>query len=336
MATYKGIQGYSVQSLASDPSPAQSVEGQLWYNSASNVWKISTSGAGAWAASGTMNTPYVSGGVYIGTTTAGVYAGGIPGDVTTTQTYNGSIWAASPATLNTGRHYVTNTGLGTSTAGQVMGGEVPSGVSPTSVTDKSEQFDGSTWTEVNSLTSSRIAIIGAGTQAAGLAMTGGGGDVSGDGSVVVESWDGTSWTAGTSVNDARTYAMGGGTQTSALVAGGKYIHPNILDSAETWNGSTWTEVAVINTAREIGGRGVSSDSSGIIFGGSPPAPGYVAISEVWNGSTWTEVGDLANARAAIGSDGTATAAIAAAGAPYTGVTEAWNDPVYAVKTVTTS
>ena len=39
MATYKGIQGYSVQSLASDPPAEQSV-GQLWYNSASNVWKI--------------------------------------------------------------------------------------------------------------------------------------------------------------------------------------------------------------------------------------------------------------------------------------------------------
>ena len=38
MATYKGIQGYTVQSLASDPSPV--VTGQLWYNSASNVWKV--------------------------------------------------------------------------------------------------------------------------------------------------------------------------------------------------------------------------------------------------------------------------------------------------------
>ena len=40
MGTYKGIQGYTVQSLASDPSDLSKVTGQLWYNSASNVWKI--------------------------------------------------------------------------------------------------------------------------------------------------------------------------------------------------------------------------------------------------------------------------------------------------------
>jgi hypothetical protein len=32
MATYKGIQGYTVQKLSSDPTAAEAV-GQLWYNS---------------------------------------------------------------------------------------------------------------------------------------------------------------------------------------------------------------------------------------------------------------------------------------------------------------
>ena len=40
MATYKSIQGYTVQSLASDPSASADTEGQVWYNSASNVWKV--------------------------------------------------------------------------------------------------------------------------------------------------------------------------------------------------------------------------------------------------------------------------------------------------------
>ena len=39
MATYKGIQGYSVQKLSSDPPAALSV-GQLWYNSTSGKFKI--------------------------------------------------------------------------------------------------------------------------------------------------------------------------------------------------------------------------------------------------------------------------------------------------------
>ena len=40
MGTYKGIQGYAVESLASAPTPTQVHVGKLWYNSASNVWKI--------------------------------------------------------------------------------------------------------------------------------------------------------------------------------------------------------------------------------------------------------------------------------------------------------
>ena len=40
MAGYKELQGYLVESLASDPSASADTEGQLWYNSASNVWKI--------------------------------------------------------------------------------------------------------------------------------------------------------------------------------------------------------------------------------------------------------------------------------------------------------
>ena len=40
MADYKGIQGYMVQSLASDPGTISEVLGQVWYNSTSNVWNI--------------------------------------------------------------------------------------------------------------------------------------------------------------------------------------------------------------------------------------------------------------------------------------------------------
>tara|TARA_R100000656_G_C3928977_1_gene124424 strand:- start:382 stop:549 length:168 start_codon:yes stop_codon:yes gene_type:complete len=40
MATYKAIQGQTVQVLASDPGASADTEGQIWYNSTSNVWKI--------------------------------------------------------------------------------------------------------------------------------------------------------------------------------------------------------------------------------------------------------------------------------------------------------
>ena len=55
MATYKGIQGYSVQKLTSDPTVADTI-GQLWYNSTSGKFKIGDAGAGAWASAPSMNT----------------------------------------------------------------------------------------------------------------------------------------------------------------------------------------------------------------------------------------------------------------------------------------
>jgi hypothetical protein len=51
MATYKGIQGFTIQNLSADPS--NPIEGQVWYNSTSNVWKVEEATAvGAWASGG--------------------------------------------------------------------------------------------------------------------------------------------------------------------------------------------------------------------------------------------------------------------------------------------
>jgi hypothetical protein len=55
MATYKGIQGFTIQNLSADPS--NPIEGQVWYNSTSNVWKVEeATTAGAWATGNNMNT----------------------------------------------------------------------------------------------------------------------------------------------------------------------------------------------------------------------------------------------------------------------------------------
>ena len=55
MTTYKGINGFAVQSVGSDPSPLD--EGQVWYNNASYAFKLaSVTTAGAWATGGNMGT----------------------------------------------------------------------------------------------------------------------------------------------------------------------------------------------------------------------------------------------------------------------------------------
>ena len=40
MSTYRTEQGILIQSLASDLGATADTEGKVWYNSASNVWKI--------------------------------------------------------------------------------------------------------------------------------------------------------------------------------------------------------------------------------------------------------------------------------------------------------
>tara|TARA_R100000656_G_scaffold115410_1_gene87966 strand:- start:284 stop:451 length:168 start_codon:yes stop_codon:yes gene_type:complete len=40
MSTYKGIQGITVQSLASDLAASAATEGQMWYNSSTGAFKI--------------------------------------------------------------------------------------------------------------------------------------------------------------------------------------------------------------------------------------------------------------------------------------------------------
>jgi hypothetical protein len=55
MSEYKGIKGFSIQSLSADPADPNI--GQVWYNSTSGSWKVtSVTTAGAWATGGNLNT----------------------------------------------------------------------------------------------------------------------------------------------------------------------------------------------------------------------------------------------------------------------------------------
>ena len=54
MATYKEIRGTQIEAVATDPT--YPVEGQVWYNTTSNVLKgQAVTSAGAWATGGALN-----------------------------------------------------------------------------------------------------------------------------------------------------------------------------------------------------------------------------------------------------------------------------------------
>ena len=333
MATYKGIQGYSVQKLSSDPSASVAV-GQLFYNSGAGKFKLGTQAVGAWAAGDTLPANYFSMGAS-GTLTAGLAYGGQGGN-TATYTYDASAWAVSPATLNHGRHNIVSSGIGTQGAAQCMGGEIPA---PPNYGVFTEQFNGSAWTEVaapgGSLNTGRYGSAGGGTQTAAVLSMG----TTGSATNATETWNGSTWTTVTAAPQSKWYVVGGGTQSDFITAGGTTSSPTSTNTSDYWNGSSWTEVANINTARVLAGRGAASGTSALIFGGEigvDPSPRTV-VTEKWNGTSWTELADLSTACSAKAGSGTSSAAFGVGNAdPNNGATEEWNDPVYSIKTVTVS
>ena len=329
MATYKGIQGYTVQKLATDPTASEAI-GQLWYNSGTGKFKIATEGKGAWAAGGAMvvGRNRLGG---CGTSTAGLVVGGFPPggapNVGLTEEYDGSTWTE-----------VTNYPVGTQSPGMagtqtaalfISGGDY----SPTA----SHTYNGSTWTATGTRNASGLLRCnGSGTQTAAL-TTGGETHPWTGYSNTTESYNGTAWTelAVYPISSSEVQVMG--TTSATIGVGG---HPGAPGNklVNIWNGASWTAGTNCNTGRsEFSSSHVGATStSGIIFGGNSPLTG---ATEKWNGTSWTEVGDMATARSQLAGGGNSAAAIAmggSAGGSITGATEAWADPVYAIKTVTVS
>ena len=189
MTTYKGIKGFSIQNLSADPS--NPIEGQVWYNSTSNVWKVEeVTAAGAWASGNPLSVARVSL-AGAGTQTAALAFGGVDtANTGATEEYDGATWTSSNS-LNTARRYIA--GCGTQTAGLAFGGYT------TTPTGATEEYNGATWTSnPTGLNTARDSLGGCGTQTAGLAFGG-----SPDGTSVVASTE--EWTgAGAAVTQTIT------------------------------------------------------------------------------------------------------------------------------------
>ena len=90
MTTYKEIRGSQIEAVATDPS--NPVEGQVWYNTTSNVLKgQAATAAGAWASGGNLNTARQLGASAAGTRDSNLVAGGEP-FTGKTEEYNGTSW----------------------------------------------------------------------------------------------------------------------------------------------------------------------------------------------------------------------------------------------------
>ena len=229
-------------------------------------------------------------------------------------------WASGGA-LGTGRE--RGAGNGTQTSALAYGGVTGPG-SPNK-TGKTESYNGTSFSEVNDLNTTRYDISGgAGTDSTQALCIGG--QTGAGRQVITESWNGSSWTEVGDLNISKGAGQGTGTYTSAIATGGDTTP---TADAETWNGSSWTEVSNMNRSRVTAGMSGTSNTAALAFGGLDPSPAAIhGETESWNGSAWTELNDLNQARDSLSGSGTYTSAIAAGGDnPYNtslGVTESWN------------
>jgi len=324
MAGYKTVKGFNIQTRSSDPSNL--VEGEVWYNSTSNDLKAYGNVAGAWATGTSMPAGHGLA-AQIGTTSAAiVVAGSYPPDQYTRicTEWDGSSWTIggsltrSPPTGTSGQ-----LGFGTQTTATVAGGHQASPL--VGFTTLVEEYNGTAWTAVNTMTNGRNDGCTAGTNTAGLVF--GGTTPSGTGKES-EEYDGTNWSTGGEVNSGRTRPMGSscGTQTAALMIGGGDDPGPLEKLVEEYDGSSWTEVTALPTSSFNGGC-AGTQTAALSFGGGP-GPGASAATNSYNGSSWTVESDLNNGRSYTNGLGTGSSAMMCGGGyppenPLMAVVEDW-------------
>ena len=184
-------------------------------------------------------------------------------------------WAAG-GNLNTARSGMFTGPIGSQTAGLAAGGE------DSSKSNATEEYDGSSWTTVNTVPVSLSYRGGAGTQAAGLLF---GGNPNPSTVATTNEYDGTNWSSGGDLNNSRGYGcIASGTQTAALAASGFNPPVSHVTVTEYYNGSAWTAQPAASPQVYAVASGGTQTATWAVMGISPPS-GKSTFE--WDGSSWT-------------------------------------------------
>jgi len=206
--------------------------------------------------------------------------------------------------MNTARGYMV--GFGTQTAALASGGNDGS---PPGKTSATEEYNGSSWSEVNN-GNDQVKGGGCGTQTAGLTFGGQPGA-----RTDTAEYDGTNWTTGGALNTGRTTIGGGGTQTAGMAMCGETPPSNRVSNYEEYNGTSWTAGSNLTIARNVFVNGVGTQTAGLMFGGTISSPPLVLgnATEQYNGTSWSSVANLATGRTKDGGTGIQTAGLSFGG-----------------------
>ena len=290
MAKYSDIKGFTVQTLSTD-TVASGVTGGSWASGGAlntgrygegqgagtmtaAIFTGGNNGSGgvtvneyyngtSWTEQGDTNTAHYNAGQG-GTQTSSIIAGGTS-NIANTEEWNGSAWT-EVNDLNTGRRQFALSSNGNAEAALAFAGYAPPTGGPVGYTNLTESWNGSSWTEVSDLNTSRSS-VGAtdASYTAALCIGGYRGPPTADRTAFVEQWNGSAWTEIADLNVEKQNVASSGSVTTALASGGSDTAR--VAATEFWDGSSWTEIADLSTAREQGGRGGTSTASDSIVSG---------------------------------------------------------------------
>jgi len=326
MANYKELEGFGVQTLATDPDSAGWV-GSIFYNSTEGVFKTVKPGgiaAGTWASGGAFLVPTVERMGGAGTQTAAVSVAGYnpatPGAFDGVYEYNGTSWSTNPNSYPISVFGLW--GSGTQTAGLFVGGS--------GATAAANKFNGTTFTSTGSLNTARYYLASSGTENATIAA---GGVIPSPAAIAsTESFNGSTWSPVNDLNTPHNQFSQTGTATASLAMGNNPAS----DIVESWNGISWSSNPTLNTAKQTTSAS-GTQTYGLVYAGEFTAP--LAQTEFWNGTAWTEVADLSTARYGGGSLGVSAPAdntVIWSGNGGSTATEEWLAPEVVINTLTTS
>ena len=194
---------------------------------------------------------------------------------------------ASGGSLNTARQRTGGFGAAQTSAVTAAGATAP----PASAINKTEEYNGTSWTEVNNVNTARFNMTAFGTEPAGVLAGVGTPSVTYGGTT--EEYNGSTWTT---VNPyaapGANYRSASGTLTAGLLVGGVAPAPAEMNNAvEEYDGTNWSNGNT--TPQYQSSQNQAGSQTATINGGGnagPAAPGPVSantISLEYDGTNWT-------------------------------------------------
>ena len=269
----------------------------------------------SWTSGGTMNTSRVGEGTGWGPQTSALMCTGrgSPSALTSaTEEYDGTSWT-STNNVNAARRRISGSQNSTSQDSGIIFGGSPTSNPNAGATVNTEQYDGSSWTEITNLSTGRNHAGGAGNStSAWVAGSNPNSALTEEFNITALTVTAAAFSSGGNLPSAKRLMGAAGTQTAGLVFGG-FDGGGGLNTTEEYGGDSWTSGGSMNTGR-WNLQGAGTQTAGLASGGARNSPFSLKLEvEEYNGSSWSEQNDIPGPSYGGAGFGTQTAAIVCGG-----------------------